>query len=307
MEDLERIGLLAGAQELDRDAGDCRDREGRAATGVAVDLGQDQPADRDGGDERLGDRDRFLAGHGIDDEERLDRVDGRVDRGDLGHQRLVDGQAAGGVEDDHVADLAPGRIHPAADDVHDRGADGRAVDRDVEALAQRLELVGGGGPIRIRGDEERAATELDDVPGELRARGGLARALEADHRDDSRVARQVESPIAGRQELDELVVDDLDHLLPRRQAVEDVVADRLLADAGDEILDHLEVDVRLEQREPDLAHGGVDVGFADPSAAGQAAEGLAQSIAEGVEHGPGGAPSGGGPDRRRPSRVVREF
>ena len=57
----------------------------------------------------------------------------------------------------------------------------------------------------------------------------------------------------------------------------------------------------------DLAHGGVDVGFADPPAAGQAAERLAQPVAEGVEHGPGGTPSGGGPDRRRPSRVVREF
>ena len=84
-------------------------------------------------------------------------------------------------------------------------------------------------------------------------------------------------------------------------------ADRPLADARDEVLDDLEVDVGLEQREPDLAHGGVDVGFADPAAAGQVAERLAQSIAEGVEHGPVGTPSGGGPDRRRPSRVVREF
>ena len=55
VEDLERVGLLAGAQELDRDAGDGGDRERRAAAGVAVDLGQDQAGDRDGGDERLRD------------------------------------------------------------------------------------------------------------------------------------------------------------------------------------------------------------------------------------------------------------
>ena len=49
-------------------------------------------------------------------------------------------------------------------------------------------------------------------------------------------------------------------------------ADGLLAHPGDEVLDDLEVDVRLEQREADLAHGGVDVGLGDPAAAGQAAE-----------------------------------
>ena len=49
-------------------------------------------------------------------------------------------------------------------------------------------------------------------------------------------------------------------------------------DARDEVLDHLEVDVRLEQRQPDLAHRRVDVGFGDPAVAGQLAEGVAQSI-----------------------------
>ena len=74
------------------------------------------------------------------------------------------------------------------------------------------------------------------------------------------------------------------------------MADRPLADARDEVLDDLEVDVRLEQRQPDLAHGGIDVGLADPAAAGQRAEGLAQPVAEGVEHGPGqDSVRGGGP------------
>ena len=42
VEHLEGVGLLAGAQELDRDAGHGADRERRAAAGVAVDLGQDE-------------------------------------------------------------------------------------------------------------------------------------------------------------------------------------------------------------------------------------------------------------------------
>ena len=64
--------------------------------------------------------------------------------------------------------------------------------------------------------------------------------------------------------------------------------DRAFAHAADEVLDDLEVDVRLEQRQPDLAHRGIDVGLADPAPTGQVAERLAQSLAQGVEHGPGG-------------------
>ena len=74
--------------------------------------------------------------------------------------------------------------------------------------------------------------------------------------------------------------------------------DQVLADPGDEVLDDLEVDVGLEEGEPDLAHGGVHVGLADPAAAGQVAERLSQPLAEGVEHGSDGAPSDGGPGRR---------
>ena len=78
-------------------------------------------------------------------------------------------EPAGGVEDHDVADLALGGLDATAGDVDDRRPDGRPVDRDVEALAERLELVGGGRAVRVGGDEERPAAELDDVPGELGA------------------------------------------------------------------------------------------------------------------------------------------
>ena len=174
-------------------------------------------------------------------------------------------------------------------------------------LPSVCELIGGGRTIRVGGDEQRPAAELDDVAGELGARGRLARTLQADHRHDRRVARQVEGPVAGRQQRDELVVDDLDDLLAGRQAVEHLVADGPLADARDEVLDDLEVDVRLEQRQADLAHGGIDVGLADPAAAGQAAERLAQPVAEGVEHGSGEDSVGWWAGSAIAGRVVRGF
>ena len=104
------------------------------------------------------------------------------------------------------------------------------------------------------------------------------------------IAREMERPIARGQQVHELVVDDLHDLLAGGQAREHVRPDRLLADARDEVLDDLEVDVRLEQRQADLAHRGIDVGLRDPAAAGQGAERLSKPVAEGVEHGPGGTP-----------------
>ena len=250
-------------------------RQRGAAAGVAVDLGQDEAGDGHGGDERLGDADGLLAGHGIDDEQRLDRLDRRVDGGDLGHERLVDAQAAGGVEDHDVADLALGGLDALAGDVRRRDVpDRRAVDRDVERLAERLELVRGGRAVRVGGDEERPAALLDDVAGELGRGRRLARALQADHRDDGRVARS-----GGRRGRPCRAARRARRGRSSRPPGRRSGSARtswpmaLLADPGDEVLDDLEVDVRLEQGQADLAHGGVDVGLADPAAAGQAAEG----------------------------------
>ena len=122
----------------------------------------------------------------------------------------------------------------------------------------------------------------------------------------------MEGPVTRREELDELVVDDLDDLLAGREAFEDLGAERLLADMRDEVLDDLEVDVGLEQGEPDLAHRGVKIGLADAAAAGQVAECLAQSLAQGVEHASPRTRTGWWTGRRsqcltRPARVVRGF
>ena len=64
MEGLQRRGLLADPEELDRLAGDVADRQRRAAAGVAVGLGEDDAGQRQGVVERLGGVGGVLAGHG---------------------------------------------------------------------------------------------------------------------------------------------------------------------------------------------------------------------------------------------------
>jgi hypothetical protein len=54
-------------------------------------------------------------------------------------------------------------------------------------------------------------------------------------------------------------VDDLDDLLAGVELADDLGPEAALLDGRRELLDDLEVDVGLEQRETDLAHGLVDV------------------------------------------------
>ena len=69
------------------------------------------PSNCDDLGELLGDVDRVLAGHGVDDEQDVVRLDRLLDVGELVHQLLVDVETAAGVDDQHVLALrhAPGR------------------------------------------------------------------------------------------------------------------------------------------------------------------------------------------------------
>ena len=55
--------------------------------------------------ERLRGVGRILTGHRIDDEQRLDRIQRRVQRADLGHHVRIDREPARRVDDQHVGEF----------------------------------------------------------------------------------------------------------------------------------------------------------------------------------------------------------
>ena len=119
MEILERVHLLADADELDRLAGDRAHRQRRAAAAVAVHAGQHDAGEADALVEVLRQIDRVLAGQRVGDQQDLVRARGVADFRHLRHQRLVDMGAPGGVEQHDVVALqprgalgAPGDVRP---------------------------------------------------------------------------------------------------------------------------------------------------------------------------------------------------
>ena len=192
-------------------------------------------------------------------------------------------QAAGGVDDEHVAPESPGLGQPLARDV-DR-ARRLAEHGHVDLLAEHPQLLDCGGPLQVGADEQRMPALLLEPAGQLGRRGRLARPLQAGHQHDGRVLRRVgDLEVLAAEGVDQLVVDDLDDLLGRAQALGQVEPDGLLLDASDNPLDHAEVDVGLEEGEADLAQDLVDLLLAQPPPAAQALEDPLEPIGECVEH-----------------------
>ena len=127
---------------------------------------------------------------------------------------------------------------------------------------------------------------LLEMSRELGGRGGLARALKSDQHDHGRwVWRHGEPVTRAAQQFHQLVAHHLDHLLPRRERCKDVLAHGLDADAPDEALDDLEVDVGLEESHAHFAQGLLDILIRQPAVATEQVEDAGEARGEVVEHG----------------------
>ena len=108
MEIFQRVGLFAGADQLDRLAGDRAHRQRGAAAAVAVNARQHDAGEAHALIERAREVDGVLAGQRVGDQQHFMRIGGGFDRGRFRHHLFVERGAAGGVEQHDVvaAELA---------------------------------------------------------------------------------------------------------------------------------------------------------------------------------------------------------
>jgi hypothetical protein len=103
-----------------------------------------------------------------------------------------------------------------------------------------------------------------------------------DHRGRTVCEHQVACRPA--QEAHQLLVDDLYHLLARRQVLHHLLADRRGADTVHKRLDDFEVDVGLQQRQAHFAQGGIDVRLGQHAAARQPFDDLLEAALKSLKH-----------------------
>ena len=160
-----------------------------------------------------------------------------------------------------------------------------AEDRHADLATERGQLVGSGGTVDVaRGEQRRAALLLKQV-GQLYGSRGLTGALQAHEHDDvGNTVTKDELALGGTEHLGKLVEHDLDDVLRRRQRPHDLGGHAALLGLGDELLDDLKVDVGLEQRHTNVAHGRGDIGLGQLTLTAQAVKCVVEAIAQGIKH-----------------------
>ncbi len=190
-------------------------------------------------------------------------------------------EAAGGVDDDGVEAERLGRGKGAA-----RAGDGieitlGIVDANRRLLSEHRELLDGRGTPHVGRHHDRVPPLTGEPSSELCAGGCFTGALKTEEQDDAgRSLRVGKAALGIAEQREHLVPHDADDVLHGRQALEHLVVDRRVADLVDERLDDLEVDVRLEQRHPDLTQRDLDGLGRETTLSANVAEDVLEAFAE---------------------------
>ncbi len=190
-----------------------------AALGGAVELGDDEAGDAEGGAELADLGESVLAGGGVEDKEDVVRCAGDLGGGDaanLGefvHEILFGVEAAGGVDEDEVARAGAGGSDGVVNDGTGVGAFLMANEMAPGALGPDFDLFGGGGAEGVCGGEEDFPAGGGVAGGELAGGGGFAGAVDADEEDDAGLALGRIAGLCGGRgggTLDEILEDGAD-------------------------------------------------------------------------------------------------
>ena len=99
-----------------------------------------RPVSGGAGVEGLGHVHGFLAGGGVGHEERFDRLNGAANLFDFVHHRVIQLQAAGGIDDDVRVGVADAQFKTALGNLHRAGIRALLVHGHVNLHAERLQL-----------------------------------------------------------------------------------------------------------------------------------------------------------------------
>ena len=275
--------LLADAAELDGLARHRAHGQGRAAAGVAVQLGEDHAVHAELLVEGLGHVHGVLTGHGVHHQEDFLGLHGLLDPRQLVHQLGVDVQPAGGIDDQHVPAVVPGVLDGLLGSLD--GILGALLEHGhLHLLAHHLQLLDGRRAVDVAGGQHGLLALLGQVAGQLGGHGGFARALKAAEHVDRRQAGGPGQPgVGAAHQLGHFLADDLDDLLPGGQGGQHLLAHALLRNLLDEVLGHGVVDVSLQQCHAHLAHALLDGLLGQLALAGHFLQGALQLFTQALK------------------------
>ena len=150
----------------------------------------------------------------------------------------------------------------------------------VDLRTNDLQLLDSCGTVHVTRDQKGTLALLFVHQRKLTCVGGFTRTLQTHHHNDcGRLGGNGQLGLRAAHQSGQLLVDDLDDLLSGIECFHDLGTNGTLGHGIDKGLDHLEVNVRLEQRKLDLAHTGLDVRLGQFPLVFEFFEGIAQFFA----------------------------
>ena len=116
----------------------------------------------------------------------------------------------------------------------------------LELFAKGFELIHGRRTIHISSHQHGLPTLLGQPFGQLATGSGFSGTVETHHHDTRWLGVNFQGSMRGSEQLNQCIVDDLDDLLTRVDALDDLLSDRLLLDIFNELFGHLEVHVGIQ-------------------------------------------------------------
>ena len=264
MERLQRLHLLASADELDRLTAHLADREGRTAAGITVQFGENCSSDAHLIVEGTGELGCLLANHRIHHQQHLIGLHGGTDPHHLLHHLGVDLETAGGVHQEGVEPLLLRFGQASRGDVLWLGLSSEAEHLHIDLGTQRLELLDSSWSIDVGTHHQGSTSLVLEVQTKLGRGGGLTRTLKASHQHDGgSLGRLGQRSVITPHDLHQLLMDHLDELLIRVDPSHHFSADGFVADLSNEVLHHRQAHIRFKQRPTDVLQRPIDVALAD--------------------------------------------
>ncbi|MNC11862.1 hypothetical protein D3C75_595710 [compost metagenome] len=254
MERLQGIHLLAGGGELDGTTRNGLDGDSCTAAGIIVQFGDDDACQPQLFMEAVRHIHGLLAGHGIHHKQNFVRYHGLLNLRQLFHQRFVDMETSGGIDQNVIMPVFLGVGNALFGDVHRIDVRAGSEYRHLQLFAQNLQLLDGGRPVNIRGHHQRAVVLLLQILGQLAGGGGFPCALQTGHQDDCRrTVGPGQLGLSAAHQSGQLFVDDIHNHHARGEAFHYFLADGAFPDPGNEILDDLKVYVSLQKSQTHLS------------------------------------------------------
>ena len=269
VERLNLIQFLTHTGKLDGFPGHRPNRQGRAASGIAIQLTQQHTGYAQSLVKGGRSVDGILTGHGIHHQQDLCRFHRIPDGHQFLHQRLIDMQPAGGIQEHQILTVAFGIFDAVLGDLH-RVSLSLLEHRQSQLTAHRFQLLDGRRTVHVAGHQQGIFTLAFHISCQFCAVGGLTCALQAhQHHNAWRFTGDIQFLAVTAHQGDQLFVDDLNDHLCRIQAFQNICAHCPFGDALDKVFHDFEVHVRLQQGQLDFPHGLFHICLFQPAFSGQ--------------------------------------